>query len=66
MPVPRYIYEDFIARIETEFSVVWIKNNGDLFDQRYEEFFKDLAKDFDITSHVRPGFLTLIATRKKN
>lgn len=49
------------AQIETEFSVRWAAENPALFEARYNKFFDDYAADYTITSHVRPGFITLIA-----
>jgi len=55
------MFEKQPARVETEFSVAWIVNNGELFQKNYNKFFDDYASEYRITSLVRKGFLTLVA-----
>lgn len=53
-----------VSRIDCEWMLSWIENNGDLFKQQWQEFFADNGTDFDITCRPRPGYINLIATRK--
>ena len=50
-----------MSQIETEYSVKWAAENPALFAASFNKFFDDYAADYTITSHVRPGFITLIA-----
>ncbi|HGO6128529.1 hypothetical protein ACN8ZM_41170 (plasmid) [Burkholderia aenigmatica] len=51
------------SRVDTEFSIEWARNNPDLFAAKYNKFFQSFRDGWEISSHARPGFLTLIAKR---
>jgi hypothetical protein len=53
-----------ISRIDCEWMLSWIGDNGDLFKQQWQEFFAENSAEFDITCRPRPGYINLIATRK--
>lgn len=62
MPIQK---EHTFSRIETEFSAGWIKNNPELFGERYAEWFKTYAgrsPSVSVSAEItKSGGLTLIA-----
>jgi hypothetical protein len=51
----------YTSRAEREFSIEWARQNPELFATSYNNFFREYADGWIISSKSRAGFLTLIA-----
>lgn len=53
------------SRVECEFQISWIRDNGELFAKRYADFHREYSPAYTITARTEPYRLTLVATIKQ-
>lgn len=53
------------VQVETEFMISWVKENPNLFSDKFNNFFVEYPiSDWEHRSDARKGYITLIAIKK--
>lgn len=61
-----YMPDPFVARREAQFSVKWVQQNGELFAEQWDRFYKNHPHtEWEMTARTTLGTITLIATKKE-